>query len=100
MEHGLGAVELGDRRENTTGVAGQEDDVAGVVVGQAGDLGVGDVLDGVGTGKYVSRSCETWSSCVGVVRSSLHIPSGVLGQGAVIVVDDPSVRVKYDVLED
>lgn len=29
VEHGLGAVELGDRGENTTCVAGEEDDVAG-----------------------------------------------------------------------
>lgn len=74
VEHGLGAVELGDRRQNTTGIAGQQDDVARVALGQAGDLGVGDVLDGVGA-------------------------SGVLSQGGVVVVDLASLLVKDDVLQ-
>lgn len=75
MEHGLGAVELGDGRQNASSVAGKEDDVLGVVVGEAGDLGVGDVLDRVGA-------------------------ASVLGEGNIIVVDDASVLVENDVLED
>lgn len=75
VEHGLGAVELGDGRENTAGVAGQENNVGRHVVGQARNLGVGDVLDGVGA-------------------------AGVLGEGRVIVVDDTGLGVEDDVLED
>lgn len=48
VEHGLAAVELRDGGEDAARVAGEEDDVGGVAVGDAGDLGVGDVLDGVG----------------------------------------------------
>lgn len=75
VEHGLGAVELGDGRQDTAGVAGEEDDVGGHVVGQAGDLCVGDVLDGVGA-------------------------AGVLGEGDVVVVDLAGDGVEDDVLED
>lgn len=75
VEHCLGRVELGDGREDAAGVAGEEDDVLGVVVGQAGDLGVVDVLDRVGAAR-------------------------VLGQGDVVVVDDSGLGVKDDVLED
>lgn len=73
--HGLGGVELGDGREDTTSVAGEEDDVGRVAAGHAGDLGVLDVLDGVGD-------------------------TGVLGEGGVIVVDNASGGVENDVLED
>jgi hypothetical protein len=31
MEHGLGGVELGNRRKDTTSITGEEDDVTGVV---------------------------------------------------------------------
>ncbi len=75
VEHGLGAVELGDGRENTAGVAGQEDNVGGHVGRQAGDLGVLDVLDGVGA-------------------------AGVLREGRVVVVDGARIGVEDDVLED
>lgn len=75
VEHGLGAVELGDGRQDSAGVTGQEDDVGGHVVGQAGDLCVGDVLDGVGAAR-------------------------VLGEGDVVVVDLAGDGVEDDVFED
>lgn len=50
MEHGLGRVELGNWWKNTTSIAGKKDDIAGVVGGKARDLGVGNVLDRIGTG--------------------------------------------------
>jgi ACT domain-containing protein len=67
--------ELGDRRKYTTGIACEEDDVCGVVVGDAGNLGVLDVLDGIGT-------------------------AGVLCEGGVFVVDNTADGVEDDVLED
>jgi len=73
--HGLLGVELGDGWEHTAGVAGEQDDVLRVAVRLAGDLGVLDVLDGVGA-------------------------ASVLGQGVVIVVDDTGDGVEDDVLED
>ena len=73
--HGLGGGELGDWRKNTTGVACEEDDVLGVAVGNARDLGVLDVLDGV---------CAT----------------SVLGEGGVIVIDNSGGGVEDDVLKD
>ena len=75
VEHGLVAVELGDGGQDTASVAGQEDNVGGHVGGQARNLGVGNVLDGVGA-------------------------AGVLGEGAVIVVNGAGVGVEDDVLED
>ena len=73
--HGLGGAELGNGREDTTGVACEENDVGGVAVGNARDLGVLDVLDGVGA-------------------------TGVLGEGGVIVVDNTGFGVEDDVLKD
>ena len=73
--HGLLGAELGDGRKDTTGVACEKDDVLGVAVGDARDLGVLNVLDGVGA-------------------------AGVLGEGGVIVVDDTGFGVENDVLED
>lgn len=75
MVHSLLGAELGDGRENTAGVAGEQDDVLGVTVRLAGNLGVLDVLDGVGA-------------------------AGVLGQGVIVVVDNTGGRVEDDVLED
>ena len=49
VEHGLGAVELRDGRQHAAGVAGEQDDVARVVAGDAGDFGIVDVFDWVGT---------------------------------------------------
>ena len=54
VEHGLGAVELGDWWQHAAGIAGEEDDVAGVVGGEARDFGVVDVFDGVGAVGLVS----------------------------------------------
>lgn len=75
VEHGLLGGELRDGGEDTTGVASEQDDVGGVVVALAGNLGVLDVLDGVGA-------------------------ASVLGQGGVIVVDNTGDGVENDVLED
>ena len=75
VEHGLLGGELGDRGQNTASVASEQDDVGGVVVALAGDLGVLDVLNGVGT-------------------------AGVLGQGGVIVVDNTADGVEDNVLQD
>ena len=75
VEHRLLGSELGDGREHTTGVAGEEDDVRGMLVGDAGHLGVLNVLDGVGA-------------------------TGVLGEGRVVVVDDTADGVEDDVLQD
>lgn len=75
VEHGLLGGELGDRGKDTTGVAGEEDDVRGVLVGQAGDLGVLNVLNGVST-------------------------AGVLSKGRVVVVDNTGDGVEDNVLED
>jgi hypothetical protein len=73
--HGLLGAEFGDRRENTAGVACEEDDVGGVVAGNTGNLGVLDVLNGVGA-------------------------ASVLGEGGVIVVNDSGGGIEDDVLED
>lgn len=75
VEHDLLAAQLGDRRQNTAGVASEEDDVAGVARGHARNLRVLDVLNGVGA-------------------------SSVLGQGRVIVVDNTRIGVENDILED
>ena len=72
--HGLLGVELGDRRQHTTGIACQKNNVLGMFRRDAGDLGVLDVLDGVGA-------------------------AGILGQGIVIIVNESSFWVEDDVLE-
>lgn len=74
VEHGLGAVQLGDGREDTTGITGQENDVGRHVLRQARNLGVGNILDGVSA-------------------------SSVLSQRTVVVVDLTSLGVEDDVLE-
>lgn len=75
VEHGLVAVQLGDGRKDTARVAGEEDNVGGHVGRQARNLGVGNVLDGVGA-------------------------AGVFGESVIIVVDGTGVGVEDDVLED
>lgn len=75
VEHGLLSGELGDRGEDTTGVAGKQDDVGGVLLADAGDEGVVDVLNGVGA-------------------------AGVLGEGGIVVVDNTGGRVEDNVLQD
>lgn len=92
VEHGLLGSELGNRGEHTTGVAGEEDDVLGVLVGDAGDLGVFDVLNGVGAGMVSLIVLFEW------VRDGL--PASVLGQGRVVVVDHTADGVEDDVLQD
>jgi len=73
--HGLLGAELGDGREDTTGVACKENDVGRVAAGNARDLGVLDVLNGV---------------CA----------ASVLSEGGIIVVDHSGGGIENDVLED
>jgi len=61
--HGLLLVQLGDGRQHAAGVAGEQHDVLRVLVRDARDLGVLDVLD---------RVCA----------------AGVLGKGVVVIVDN------------
>lgn len=72
---GLGRSQLGDGRQDSESVATEHDDVVGLLVGDAGDLGVGDVFDRVGA-------------------------SSVFGDRDVVVVGDSVGRVVDDVLED
>lgn len=73
--HDLLVGELGDGGDNTSSVTGEQDDVGGVRLGNAGQLGVGDELDGVRA-------------------------SGVLGEGSILVVDLSGKRVEDNVLKD
>jgi len=73
--HDLVAVELGDGGEDTAGITGQEDDVAGVAIRDTRDLGVGDKVDGVGA-------------------------TGVLREGRVVVIDETGMRIEHDVFKD
>lgn len=75
VEHSLLGGELGDGWKNTTSIASQQDDVCGVLIGHARNLGVLNVLNGVGA-------------------------ASVLGQGSVVVVDNTGGRVEDDVLKD
>lgn len=75
VEHGLLGGELGDGGQDTAGITGEQDDVGGVVVGDAGNLGVLDVLNGVGA-------------------------TGVLGKGGIVVVNNAGDGVENSVLED
>lgn len=74
VEHGLLGGELGDGWEDTTGIASQQDNVCGVVLGDARNLGVLNVLNGVGA-------------------------ASVFGQGSVIVVDNTGGGVEDNVLK-
>jgi len=75
MVHDLVTVEFGDRREDTAGIASQENNVGWVVIRDTGDLGVGDKVDWVGA-------------------------TGVFGQSGVVVIDDTGDRIENDVFED
>lgn len=72
--HGLLGSELGDGRQDTTGVAGEEDDVLGVLAADARNLGVLNVLDGVSA-------------------------TSVLSEGIILVVDNTGIRIEDDVLK-
>jgi hypothetical protein len=72
---GLSGSKLGDGWQDSESVTTQHDDVVGLPVGDAGKLGVGDVLDGVGA-------------------------SSVLGDGNVVIVGNSVGRVVDNVLED
>jgi hypothetical protein len=75
MKHGLRGVELRNRWEDTARITSEENDVAGMIGRQTWNLGVRNVLDGIGT-------------------------TGVLSQGWIIVIDYTSLGVEDDVLED
>jgi len=75
VEHGLLWAELGDWWKNTTSVAGEENDVGWVAIGDARNLGVLNVLDWV---------CAT----------------GVLSKGDIVVVDQTGLWIENDVLKD
>jgi len=75
MIHDLVTVEFGDGREDTAGIASQENNVAWVVIGDTGDLSVGNKVNGVGA-------------------------TGVFGQSGVVVIDDTSDGIENDVFED
>ena len=47
MEHRLRTVELGNWRQHATSVASQQNDIAGMVLRYARNLGIADVLDGI-----------------------------------------------------
>lgn len=49
MEHGLRRGELRDWRQDSTSIAGEEDDIRGMVGREAGHLDILDVLDWIGT---------------------------------------------------
>lgn len=72
---GLLRGEAGDGREDTEGIASEHDDVTRLTVDDAGNLGVGNVFDGVGA-------------------------ASVLGDADVIVVRRTSSGVVDDILED
>jgi hypothetical protein len=74
MVGGLFRCQLGDGRENTEGVAGQHDNVAGLALDKARDLRIGDVFDGVGA---TSVLCDrdiivVWLAGQGVVHNVLE----------------------------
>ena len=75
VKHGLLGSKLRDRRKDTASVTSEEDDVCRVLVRDARNLGVIDVLNGVST-------------------------AGVLSQSRVIVVDNTADGVENNVLED
>ncbi len=75
VEHGLLARQFGDGRQDTTGITGEKDDVRRVVLGETGDLGIGDVFDGVGA-------------------------SSILRQRGIVVIGLPGCWVEDDVLQD
>lgn len=72
--HDLLVGELGDGGNDTSGITGEQNDVGGVGLSDTGQLGVGNVLDGVGA-------------------------SGVLGEGSVVVVDLSGNGVEDNVLQ-
>ena len=56
VEHSLCGVEFGDWWQHTTSVAGEEDDVGWVAIGNARDLSVVDVLNRVSAASVLSKS--------------------------------------------
>lgn len=55
MEHSLCRVELRNGWKDTTSIASKQDDVGWVVLRDARNLGVVDVLNGVGTSEDISK---------------------------------------------
>jgi hypothetical protein len=57
VEHGLSGIELGDGRKDTTSITCQENDVGRVVVTLARNLGVADILNGIGATSVLRECC-------------------------------------------
>jgi hypothetical protein len=55
MKHGLRGVELRNRWEDTARITSEENDVAGMTGRQTWNLGVRNVLDGIGTTGVLSQ---------------------------------------------
>ena len=72
--HDLLVGQLGNRRNDTTGITSEQNNVGGVGVGEAGNQSIGNVLNGVRN-------------------------SGVLSEGLVLVVNDTGGRVENNVLK-
>lgn len=104
VEHGLGTVQLGDGRQDTAGIAGKQDDVRGHVLGQARDLGVADVLNGVGAAwendVLANRKIPQKKIIFFWSNMTAGLPSGVLSQRSVVIVDLAGIGVEDNVLKD
>lgn len=74
MKHGLGGIKLRDGRKHTTGIACEENDVAGMAVRLARYLGVMNIFDWIGA-------------------------SGILRQGGIVVINKSSFWIEYNVLQ-
>jgi hypothetical protein len=91
VEHGLCRVEFGDRWKDTTGIASKQDDVGWVILRDARNLGVVNILNGVGTIRGISQE---------VTRLlDLDSPSGVLSEGGVVIVDETGLGVENHILQ-
>lgn len=77
VEHGLLRGELGNGRQDTAGITGEQNDVAGVVVADTGNLGVVDVLNRVGATGVLSKG-----GIIVVNNAGDGVENGVLKNGA------------------
>lgn len=95
MEHCLFRIEFGDWWQDTSCIAGQENDVGWVIVRYTRDLGVLDELDGIRTARVVSPI--GWE---GIASISGESPAGIFSQRRVIIVHSSSLCFEDNVLED
>lgn len=91
MEHGLFAGEFADWWENTTSIAGKKDNVGWVVVGDAGNQGILNILNRISARKVSFQSNDL---------KRIDKPSSVLSQGRVIIIDDTGLGIKNNILKD